>query len=86
MSPSLLFSSGDAPPRQQAGGKRSHTVMMGHTSPSQPSKLGKHPCNPASSLLLPPQLQGRSNIATEDLERIGLLANRKGSILSPKQS
>ena len=40
----------------------------------------------AAGMSLMLEVSRRSNIATEDLERIGLLANRKGSIMSPKQS
>jgi len=60
-------------------GKRPAPAITGHTlvMPPQPSKTAKKsnatgpsPPRAASQLMLPPQLSGRSNAVTEDLEKM----------------
>ncbi|KAK9837653.1 hypothetical protein WJX74_002232 [Apatococcus lobatus] len=73
--PAKLLSSEGPSINQHVGQKRTHGAMIASSAKQRSATLSK-PTGPSKSTLLPPQLQGRSNVSTEDLERLGMAKNK----------
>eukprot|EP00775_Hariotina_reticulata_P002469 gene2469-2772_t len=68
--------------------KRSYTSVSGHSLPAAGSKskatkehvtAAPNAATKGTASFLPPQLSGRSNVVTEDVEKLGLKARKTGT-------
>ncbi|KAL3151495.1 hypothetical protein ABBQ38_012494 [Trebouxia sp. C0009 RCD-2024] len=64
------------PSKRISGAVQAPPAKSARTAASATASTFKQHKQTASGLLLPPQLQGRANASTEDLERIGFVKGR----------